>query len=108
MIGETSALASSDDENMPRDQCKSVVTGTMNTLVVKMTAGPGPTMLPISDAATIHQRFCKADRLSMSPVLATAHLPDKLVFLCLSRLVKVATTVNLEFPALDHHVRVRR
>ena len=57
MIGEATALASSPAENMPRVQPRLVVTGTMKTLTVKITAGPGPTMLPISDAKTIHQRF---------------------------------------------------
>jgi hypothetical protein len=51
------------------------VTGTMNTLVVKMMAGPGPTTLPIKDAPTIHHRFCKDPLLSPIAMLDIAFLP---------------------------------
>src|SRR5579863_6535433 len=59
MIGEATALASSPAENSPRVQPSSVVTGSMKTLVTKITAGPGPTILPISDPQTIHHRLAK-------------------------------------------------
>src|SRR5277367_4815989 len=75
MIGDITALARRLDANMPRVQCSSVVTGTMNTLVTKITAGPGPTMLPTSDAATIHQRLSKNERASTALLLAMA-FPD--------------------------------
>jgi hypothetical protein len=72
VIGARNALASRLDENIPRVQCNSVVTGTIKTLVTKMTAGPGPTTLPMSEAITIHHRFLKTARLSEISVLAMA------------------------------------
>ena len=63
MIGDATALASSPEENMPRVQWSSVVTGTMNDIDGEDHGVPGPTIIPISEAATIHQRFSKSARL---------------------------------------------
>src|SRR6185437_5281767 len=57
-------------ENSPRVQPSSAVTGSMKTLVTKMTAGPGPTTLPMSEPQTIHHRFAKTPARGAALVLA--------------------------------------
>src|SRR5690242_6449522 len=70
MIGEATELARRPAENSPRVQPSSAVTGIMKTLVTKITAGPGPTMLPMSDPQTIHQRLAKKPARGAALVLA--------------------------------------
>src|SRR5579875_3223242 len=69
-IGEHTALAKSPDEKSPRDQWSSLVTGSMKTLVTKITAVPGPTIIPISDAPTIHQRLANTPSRAAIPAVA--------------------------------------
>ncbi len=49
----------SADENVPRLQPRSCVTGTRNTPKVNTMIEPVPTVKPTTDAATTHHRFCR-------------------------------------------------